>query len=309
MNVLITSVSSKASLVKWFRSAGPDVRVIGCDSDPFAPAQNSCHVFARALSMSDSLAFEEFLTDLLFEHDIGLIVPTRHGELMWFAERRERWPGVLVAVSSPETIELCDDKSKTSDAIRTLGLKTPRVWSECSPPWFVKNLVGAGNGGFRLADTHDANVEANKLALSGVRVEEFIDGKEYSVDYFADGDGNVISVVPRTRDRVRNGESVVSTTCYEPAMMSQACAIAKLFGIRYHAVLQCIVDASGAPVWTDVNPRYGGASSVSFLAGCPSPHWLVQLARGEWVSRHGAFKHVRVFRTTDDSVESEGVSG
>ena len=114
-NVLITAASRRVSLVQAFQRAltqsGEGGTVIVTDVNPLSPAG---YVADRAFRVP--LATEPgYIDDVLaiaVAEQVGLVVPTIDNELPLFGRAADRFAarGIKVAVSAPETTELCNDK-------------------------------------------------------------------------------------------------------------------------------------------------------------------------------------------------------
>ena len=66
-----------------------------------------------------------------------------------------------------------------------------------------------------------------------------IEGTEYTVDYFSDLSGQVVSIVPRARLKIKNGESVVGITKNEKDMISLVEKTAKALNLIGQNNIQC----------------------------------------------------------------------
>jgi carbamoyl-phosphate synthase large subunit len=287
MNVLITSVSRKVWLVEAFRRAVARLggRVLASDSDPLAAGLRLADA-AVALPRLDDPAFEDALLGACRDHAIGLITPTRDAELPWFAARRDRFAaaGVTVMVAEPRTIELCQDKRAFIAHCQAHGFAAPFTLerpNDAPLPLFARPRRGSGGRG--AGPVQDAEALAALTPWSDWLVQTKIDLPEYTVDLFADLDGTVLSVVPRARLRVVAGESVVGVTVDAPEIVAASRGLAASLGLVGHNTLQCFWDG-GAPLWIEVNPRYGGGAALGFAAGADTPGWLVDLARGRPVA-------------------------
>jgi carbamoyl-phosphate synthase large subunit len=287
MNVLITSVSRKVWLVEAFRHAlaRHGGQVLASDCDPLAVGLRLADS-ALALPRLDAPGFEDALLLACRDRSIGLIVPTRDAELPWFAARRARFAaaGVTVMVADPRTIALCQDKRAFVDHCTAGGFAVPHTLDrpEDAPlPLFARPRRGSGGRG--AGPVADPAALAALTPWSDWLVQACVDLPEYTVDLFADLDGAVLSVVPRARLRVVAGESVVGVTVEAPEIVDAARGLASSLGLVGHNTLQCFWDG-GAPLWIEVNPRYGGGAALGFAAGAETPAWLVDLAQGRPVA-------------------------
>lgn len=178
-----------------------------------------------------------------------LVIPTRDAELLQYAG--------LPFSASRETIETCLDKFKFYKWCKANGFKTPEVY-------FVKP----------------------RISQSGKKTEcvwqELVEGEEYSIDVFSNFLGHVISIVPRQRIKVVNGESSVTQVVALTPFLKETENLCVKLGLVGHSVLQGFVKESTI-CWTDINCRFGGASVVAIQAGCKSPEWLLKIINGEEV--------------------------
>jgi carbamoyl-phosphate synthase large subunit len=287
MNVLITSVARKVWLVEAFRRAvSPGGgRVLATDADPLAVGLRLADGRIE-LPRLDDPGFEAALIAACADESVQLIVPTRDGELAWFAGRRDLLGanGVKVMVAAPEVIALCQDKRAFADRCLALGFAVAAVAEtlETAPsPAFARPRRGAGGRGACRVD--DMETLARLTPWDDWIVQALVKAPEYTVDLFADWDGRVISVVPRQRLRVAAGESVVGVTVEAPRLIERACQLAQQLGLVGHNTLQAFWDG-GEPLWIEVNPRYGGGAALGFAAGADTPSMLVKLAAGETVT-------------------------
>jgi carbamoyl-phosphate synthase large subunit len=288
LNVLVTSASRKVLLVRAFQEATRRVgggRVVAVDTSANAAAlyeADGAHLVPR----SDAPEFVDVLLRLCADEQVGLIVPTRDGELPVFAQAAPRFreQGVLVLVSAPDAVTACLDKALFASVVADTGLDTPRIYPvEAAPlPAFVKPRMGSGGHGARRVETREQLAAA--IAGSGreLLVQEAIDAPEYTVDLFLDLDGHPISCVPRERVLVVAGESVVSRTVRDPELVAGAIKLARRIGLIGHVTVQAFRTPERVAFF-EINPRYGGAANLSFAAGAFSPEYALRLARGERV--------------------------
>ncbi|MFO0710609.1 MAG: ATP-grasp domain-containing protein [Sandaracinus sp.] len=295
MNVLVTSASRKVSLVRSFQRAVAPLggRVVAADCE-----ERSAALFladrARLLPRSDAPDFWDALVEVIRDEQISLLIPTRDEELPLFAARVDelRALGVTVPISSSRTIALCQDKFAFAQLCEDRGFSVAtRVAADelADParyPVFARTRSGkGGRGAFRV----DSRAELDRLgAVHGpLLVQELVRAPELSIDVLADLEGRVLSVVPRERATVVAGESYVSRTVHDPALVRLGARLAEAVALRGHAVIQ-VFDRRPSELGRidviELNPRFGGASALAFEAGADSAELVVRMARGERIA-------------------------
>ncbi len=299
MNVLITSASRKVGLIKAFQHAlsiNGGGEVIAADINPLSPALYFAddHLL---IPRSDKPDFIESILDICNRLQVKLIIPTRDEELPLFAVSKEKFNniGTVVMVSDPETIEICQDKELFTSFCQENNFNIPLTYTNPDDigvddfPLFVKPKHG--KGGMQAFKVN--NIREFKLIMNYVDdpvIQEFIDAREYTIDLFSDFSGNVISAVPRERISVWGGESLVTKTFKNPKIMGETVRLAEELKLLGHNTIQCFY-SNGIVKFIEVNPRFGGAASLSFAAGAHSPVFLLKIVKGEVLSpRLGDFK-------------------
>lgn len=285
MNVLICSVARKVWLVNQFKQAAQRIgsKVWAADADPLAVGLRVAdgHI---ALPRLDDPAYEATLLAACTSHQIRLIIPTRDGELAWFATRKTRFAakGITVMVADPDVIELCQDKLAFTQFCDAAGFKVPstvtRIEDAVHFPLFARPRMGAGGRG--AGQINDAAALNHLVPWDDWLVQTKLDLPEFTLDLFADLHGKVISVIPRQRLRVAAGESVVGVTVDAPYLVQRAANLAERLGLIVHNTLQCFWDGL-EPTWIEINPRFGGGAALGFAAGADTPAMLLDLIAGK----------------------------
>ncbi len=316
MNVAILSASRKVWLVQAFQRAlaaigGGQVWALDCERTAAAlQAADAAELSPR----SDAPEYIDWLVNWCRRERIALLVPTRDAELPVLAAAAERFQrsGVRVVVSAEESITFCRDKRLFAQACAADGFATPAEYADAATaqfPAFVKPRIGqAARGAQRLASAQELAVRGFDLATE--ILQEYVDDPEYTIDVFIDWDGVLLSAVPRERVRVVGGESVVARTVRDPELAAAAGRLALALGLRAHVTVQAFRGPERIR-FIEVNPRFGGGAALGFAAGCPTPEWLVRLARGERIEprleRHEAglwlFRHTTELFRRDAEVK------
>lgn len=294
INVLITSASRKVGLINSFRQAIDSEtggQVIAVDIDPKSAALYHADQ-SYLVPRSDDSKFIPNIKRLCKKHSIDLIVPTRDEELGIFARSKDDFSefGTRIMVSSPETVDVCNDKSRFLDWCNQNGYATPKTYSRSEIksnqstlfPLFLKDRYGKSSKKTFIVTTND-ELNAILAYLDDPIIQEFVDEKEFTIDYFADFTGRTISVVPRERVDTFGGESFVGKTRKEERLINKSIKLAQDLKLIGHNTIQCFYDG-GEVKFIEVNPRYGGGANLGFAAGHNTPHYTVKLLLGKEVS-------------------------
>ena len=287
-HVLITSASIKAPLIRAMRDAAqrtdPTIKVIAGDIDPEAPAQYVADQYWQ-MPRAEVDALPTILSGCA-ERGIRMILPTRDGELAFWAAHRAYFleQGIKVIVSKPETVACCLDKLAfaqfgntndlpvipATDDLETLN--TDRV--------VVKERFGAGSEGIGL-DLDRSAATAHAKKLNTPIFQPYFPGAEISIDAWVNYDGVPFGLVLRSRDRVVRGESMISTTFRDPALEAEARRSLAAFSLYGPVVMQAIMTKTSKLAIIEINARFGGASTTSLAVGLDSFFWSLNSSFAE----------------------------
>ncbi|MFC7668491.1 ATP-grasp domain-containing protein [Hymenobacter humi] len=200
--------------------------------------------------------------------------------------------GIAVLVSAPEAVHRCLDKLEFSTFGQEAGLPIipaslnleahylfGNQEAEVNSSFVVKERYGAGSLSLGL-NLPEAAALAHAHTLQEPIFQPFVHGREISVDAYVDRRGNVRGVVPRTRDVVVRGESQVTTTLDDPALVDRLVPIVEKLGLYGPLVLQALLTDDGGLHLIECNCRFGGASTLGIAAGVDSFFWFLQEAAG-----------------------------
>jgi carbamoyl-phosphate synthase large subunit len=300
LNALITSLSRKVPLVEALRGAVGEAGLVwGADSDPECVGRPFVDRFWEMPPLA-----EADVAGFCAREVIGLVVPTRDGELAAFAELRDGLDGTWVAVGTPAAVETCLDKLAFHEHCRVAGVPTAATATSLdeldAESLVVKGRRGAGSRGLAVG-VDRAAAAAFAEGMDEPIFQPLLDGVEHSIDLYVNRDGAVVEAAPRTRIRVHDGESTVTETVEHPGLVEAAVRLAGSLDLRGHVVIQAFADGDDVTV-LECNPRVGGASTLGFHAGVESPRWAVAEAGGETVEpRLGAYRRgLRLVRYPSD---------
>lgn len=282
--VLVTSVARKVPLLKCVSGGitklGEPLQLIGGDVNEQAIGRYFVDRF-WTMPYLKKLSTEQLLKECQ-QQGIRYIIPTRDGELAYFAEAKKELArhGVHVMVSDAEAVQICLDKQlfyrkgvEWGFPVIVTGEQIEEVQSANSM-YVVKERFGAGSQsiGIQLS-LEDANKHAQSLEQP--IFQPYIFGFEVSVDVYVQQNGKCKGVVARKRELVIGGESQITTTFRHEELEQMCAAFAEKLGLYGHAVFQAIIDEQGGIHFIECNSRFGGASRLSVAAGLDTFYWFL----------------------------------
>lgn len=293
LKILLSSASRKVPLLRALETAAqavdPGAEVICGDANGEALTAHISKAFWRMpATRPENL-------DLLIEgcrsQGVQVVLPTRDGELMFWAQNAEafRQAGIEVLVSSPVAVNTCLDKLEFS---RFGGLNNlpviPTVLDLEDLPgdrFVVKERFGAGSRGVAINVDRSA-ARAHAQLLDQPIFQPYVAGEEISVDAWLDRKCRLKGLVLRRREVVVNGESQVTTTFRDPVIEAEAGRVLNALGLSGPVVLQIMISPDGKPHIIECNARFGGASTTGIAAGLDSLRWSLLEAQGEDLGVH-----------------------
>ncbi|MEM5598054.1 ATP-grasp domain-containing protein [Niallia circulans] len=286
-NILITSASKKVPLIESVRKAvqklGWDSKIISADGNENCIAAYFTDDFWHMPLLSD-LTVEELLR-YCKENTIKYIIPTRDGELLWFARNKDRLAtaGVYVMVSDEKGIAASLDKLTFAKELESLSLPViPTALSidqVKASSYVVKERFGAGSQNIGL-NLNEARAKLHAEKLKKPIYQPYIEGQEISVDLYVGKNGKAKGAICRTRDLVVNGESQITTTIQDQRLEELATVLVEKLNLYGHVVLQVIKDEKENYHIIECNARFGGASTLSINAGLDSFRWFLLESEG-----------------------------
>lgn len=278
--LLLTSAGAKIPMLQAARRAWlrlfPTGSIIAGDIQPLSVSRAFADSFWQMPATIHANKAE--LRRGCIERNIKVILPSRDAELLFWAQNRAYFAdaGIHIIVSPEAGINLCLDKLAFAEfgrqhqlAIIPASLQIDDINAE---QFVVKERFGAGAKSIGLALTK-TQAKQHAKQLQAPIYQPMQSGKEISIDAWLDRDSSVKGLILRQRDKVVAGESQISTTFSDAALAKQFSHILAQLNLTGPVVMQAIIDASGKPHIIECNSRFGGASTLSIVAGLDSLYW------------------------------------
>lgn len=291
--ILISSVGRRTQLIGCVRQSLRELNlteaVFGVDSSRTAPGAFLVDKFFPVPPCDDAEFLPRVLT-ICKENRVSLLIPTIDTELAVYAAHRNDFAaiGTTVAVSSPETVEICGDKVKTHNWLVKNGfptvcqttlaayLQNGHQADGLTLPVMVKPRCGSASIGCARVATREM-LRALSQERTDLLVEQMALGKEHTVNILVDRRGRCLCSVPHLRLEVRAGEVSKGVTVKHRGLMELAAKIAEHLPGAYGALnIQCFLGSTGSVQVTEINARFGGGYPLAHRAGADFPKWLLE---------------------------------
>jgi len=291
LKILFLAANWRVSLLKAFQDAKANanvpVQLIAVDSDSLAPALNIADRSHCLPLFSDSSCLESLLT-ICRKLTIDAIVPLTNNAIDFLDEYREELSGEnrRLFIQESFTIKVCHDKWNLWKFMIQEGFKSPKTFllAESEPPdifpLIAKERKGEGGKNQNIIE-NQRDLDYCMDKYPNHIFQEFIQGKEFSVDLFADANGVPKLIVPRERLSVRGGEVMTSRIDMNKSIIVSVEALSRRLGLTGPCNIQGIQDKNGIFFFTDLNLRFGSGSVHTIAAGGNIPLMIYQEMAGQ----------------------------
>lgn len=258
------------------------------------PLADESYVVPRA----DSEDFIFQAEEIIRKEGIEVILPTSGFDIFPYAKNKGLMDelGVILAFSDYEILKICRNKLDLYIEMGEIGFSTgwfariPRMY-----PCFAKPIEGKGSRNSVYCEDKTDFEYADRLANGKMLFQEYFPGPEYSVDVLCDMYGTDIVAVPRIRIQTRGGISEKGVVVEDEFLQKTARAMATVLNLKGPSCFQFKENKDGVPMITDLNPRIGGGTVISTMAGVNIPLLTLRLAKGLTIGAP-SFKEIFVAR-------------
>ena len=286
LTLLFLAPHWRVSLIRAFQDAKTrcvaSVKLVGADSDSLAPSLNVVDVPGIIPRFEDS-ACKSVLLEFCQRENVDAILPLTNKAVEFMDRHRKDFNqgNLLAYLQDPQTIAVCHDKSKLSQFCQREGIPSPltgdfEMFRE-SPefPLIAKPRHGEGSKDAFLAE-NSADLEFVARKYPGHVLQKYIEGREFTIDWFSDHRGTPVLIVPRERLAVQGGEVRVSRISMDREIIELTRAAGTCLQLKGPANLQGIRARNGDLLFTDINLRFGSGSIHTMAAGGDIPGLIFQ---------------------------------
>ncbi|MFL2077347.1 ATP-grasp domain-containing protein [Marinilactibacillus psychrotolerans] len=312
-NILILSAGRRVELVQSFQKAAKRLNiksnVVAGDCSETAPAIYFADRKAILPRINEGNYIDEII-NVCKREDIRLVIPTIDTDLLLLSEERERIEsesGAKVLISGTDVISICRDKINTQKFLEENEFKIPKMYSEeelnsgeIEFPLFIKPKSGSSSiNTFKVNNIEE--LATYRSLIKEPIVQDFMEGKEFTVDVFLDFDGNLITVVPRLRMATRSGEISKGKIIKDKEIIEDIKRLVEVLKPIGHITVQLMKTNKGIE-YIEINPRFGGGAPMSIQSGADSCENLYRLLRGEKLEYNENYRDNIMFFRFDNSI-------
>jgi carbamoyl-phosphate synthase large subunit len=242
----------------------------------------------EVIPQADENSFLDRLFHIVKTYQVEVLMPSSGSDIYHYSENRKQLAemGAEAIVSDRGKLEICRDKMLTFQTLSNKFL-LPFTTAESNKidtfPVLAKPRFGKGSRGIvKIDDESDLRYILSKR--DDLVFQEYLPGTEYTIDVLSDLNGKPIIAVPRIRMQTKAGISTKGRVLRDPALEMDCMKIAELVGIRGPCCMQMKESAEGRLKLIEINPRMGGGTIFTSLAGANFPAMLLDMIEGRQVS-------------------------
>jgi predicted ATP-grasp superfamily ATP-dependent carboligase len=318
-DVLVLDASSRQSLatVRSLGRAGLRVALGECSAECDASrpvlafrSRYSAHNVVLPSFATDITAFATAVVEFVQEHRIRVVLPASDGAVVALMHRREQLAdlGCLLALPSDAALEVANDKGRTLELARRLGIEHPKttlinsvddlpaMLADFEFPVVLKptsSWVWQSANRLQAVEVID---EAEAIAVTrtfisagaGVLAQSWVGGRREGVTLFI-VDGEVQAGFAHLEHRTSpalGGASVLRESVAMPEdIYDSSVRLAVALGLEGLCEVEFRRDADGRPLLMEINARLAGPIEIAMHSGINFPLMVWQWAAGLGVDR------------------------
>lgn len=287
--ILVPGASAPAAIntIKSLKMVKYPVRIVSSDTNPVSAGFYMSDVY-ELLPEIESKSYLSRLFEIITKHKISILMPSSGYDIYHYSKHKKKLLklGALPVVSDEKTMEICRDKMQTYHYLsRKFDLPITTLDSKKLEgfPLIAKPRYGKGSKGIAKIenplDLRYIQSKQNELIF-----QEYLPGTEYTIDVLSDLNGEPIIAVPRIRVQTKAGISTVGKIIKDENISETCKSIAKYLKIKGPCCIQMKESDEGTLKLVEVNPRLGGGTIFTALAGANFPAMILDMVLGKRIN-------------------------
>jgi carbamoyl-phosphate synthase large subunit len=286
--ILVPGASAPAAIntIKSLRMVKYPVRIVSSDTNPISAGFYMSDAY-ELLPEIENKSYLSRLFEIITKHKISILMPSSGYDIYHYSKNKKKLLnlGALPVVSDENTMEICRDKMQT---YRHLSKKfdLPATTLDAKRisgfPIIAKPRYGKGSKGIaKIENSMDLKYALSKQ--NGLIFQEYLPGTEYTIDVLSDLNGEPIIAVPRIRVQTKAGISTVGKIVMDEKISETCKSIASYLKIKGPCCIQMKESYEGTLKLVEVNPRLGGGTIFTALAGANFPAMILDMVMGKQI--------------------------
>jgi carbamoyl-phosphate synthase large subunit len=280
--ILVPGAAAPAGInaIKSLRMGGFQGKIVATDSSYLSPGFFMCEA-NEVIPEADNHYFIDRLNEIVEKYGVNLLLPTSGFDIYPYSEFKEQLikKGAFPVVSDMDSLVTCRDKMLTYERLKSkfdLPFTTMDPSEIGSFPIMAKPRYGKGSRDImRLDNTDDIRYVTSKM--KDLIFQEFLPGTEYTIDVLSDLEKRALMAVPRIRIQTKAGISTKGRILKNRNIEEECKQIANFIGIKGPCCIQMKEDVNGVVKLVEINPRMGGGTIFTTLAGANFPMMLIDM--------------------------------
>jgi len=293
LNVMVTAVGGDLgiSIIRCLRGMSEEMKIIGCDMNPFSAGRPECDDFLTSPSVTAHDNYVDFMREACLRFDLDYIFPMSNVEIDFISKHRKHFADLdaEMVINAAGIIDTFMDKLETTHFFKRHGIAVPETFcaedydGRLGFPVILKLRQGSGSQGlFRVADAEE--LQFYKKRRRNMIVQQWIPGddEEYTSCIFV-GDGKRFFITFR-RKLAPGGFSGFVELTEDPGIQTfldrVTDALEKEFGFNGSVNIQ-FRKYEGVCYPFEINPRFSSTVYFRFRFGFTDVAWTLDMLRGK----------------------------
>ncbi len=285
-NVLVPGASAPAGIntIKSLKLSDFKGKILSTDSNELS-AGFYLSDYKEVIPETDNGNYLDVLFKIIDKYDINILMPSSGYDIFPFSENKEKLKkmGVVSVISDRDVLEICRDKILTFNHLNkyfNLPFTTDDKNNINEFPLIAKPRFGKGSRDvIKINDFSELDYISSKY--SDMIYQEYLPGEEYTIDVLSDLNSNPLISVPRIRLQTRGGISTKGKIILDKELIEQSFKIVKFLKIVGPCCIQVKKDKNNLFKLVEINPRLGGGTIFTTLAGANFPKMIIDIIEGK----------------------------
>jgi carbamoyl-phosphate synthase large subunit len=306
LTVLVPGADGPAGIntIKSLRLGNFPGKIVASDSSPISAGFFMSDA-SEIIPEADDALFLDRLMKIILKHNISVLMPSSGYDIYPYSLMKEKLlnMGVVAVVSDNKTLQICRDKLVTYKVLCSkfeLPFTTIDQNRIQEFPVIAKPRYGKGSRDI-LKISDDKELMYALSRYDDLVFQEYLPGTEYTIDVLSDLKQEPLVAVPRIRLQTKAGISTKGRIVRDQRIEDICKTIASYLKVSGPCCIQMKESKEGVLKFVEINPRLGGGTIFSTLAGVNFPILIMDIVEGKEIDIP-KFSEVTIIRYYEEIV-------